>query len=250
MTDEPTRYYPRFSEAKDHDKILAFYDSNTHKNVLKRDPEAMRKMIEGGDVVFIEDEAGNIVAGSITWPFAVKNAEGKEDIKWHEIGTLRSALHGFGVLPTLVPMQTLRTFIIDPPSDRFIAQMETKPVQNLAKSLGFRQFQPLQEIFNQKAATVPDYDKLPGHDGDWYQGGIEFIPVMARALVKLIENPIIENPKTGDKIVLDFSRSSFMKIMEPLIRKLATANLGDVDKPDFAKSTKQQQEQVLRNIFH
>jgi hypothetical protein len=250
MTNEPTPYYPRFSQAEDHDKILDFYNDNAHKNVLNRDPEVLKKMIGNGDVVLIEDAAGKIVASSIMYPFATTDAQGEENVKWQEIGTLRCTLNGYGLMDALVTLQTLRTFLVEPPSDRFIAHMETTPVQNMAKNLGFREFSPLKEVFNLKAAMVPNYGSPPGLYVNWYQGGIETMPVMARALVKLFDKPVIENKKTQEKIVLDFSRSNFCQTLQPAIRSLAVADLGDVDKPDFSKSVKKQQKELVRNFFH
>jgi hypothetical protein len=248
MSEEPARYYPRFSQAKDHEKLLEFYDSNAHINVLKRDAKVLKKMISDGDVILIEDKAGKVVAASITYPYASKDAHGNEDIKWQEIGTLRCTLNGFGLLATLVSLQTLHTFLVEPPSDRFIANMETTPVQNLARKLGFREFTPLQEIFNLKAQMTPGYTSHGPED--WYQVGIEAMPVMSRALVKLFDNPVVGNPATQEKIVLDFSRSNFCTTLEPAIRKLAAADLGDVDKPDLSLSVKKQQKKLLRDFFH
>jgi hypothetical protein len=247
---EPTRYYARFSEAKDYDKLMEFYDSNQHKNVWKRDPALMKEMIDQSNVVFLEDEAGKIVASSITYPYYITDADGKKDLKWYEIGTLRSALHGFGLIDALVPMQTLRSFIVNPPSDRFLAHMETTQVQGMAKALGFRAFEPVKEIFNTKAAMNPSYKDNPGLTHGWHRGGIEAMPVMARALVKFFDNPVIENEHTGEKIVIDFSRSNFCQTFEPAIRKLAATNLGDIDNQDLAKSVKQEEKKLVNAYFH
>ncbi len=249
MTDEPSRYYPRFSRASDHDKLLDFYNSNAHKNVLKRDTDLLKKMISEGAVVMIEDEAGKIVAASITYPYETKDAHGNEDVKWQEIGTLRCTLNGYGLLATLVSLQTLHTFLVEPPSDRFIAHMETAPVQNLAMKLGFREFTPSPEIFTLKSAMVPEHNDPLARE-NWYQVGIEAMPVMAGAIVKLFDNPVIENPHTHEKIILDFSRSTFCQMLEPEIRALAAASLGNVDKPDFSLSTKKQQKKLIRDFFH
>src|ERR1700722_8574393 len=128
MADEATHYYPRFSQTSDCDSLFAFYDSHLHKNVLQRDPELLKKMIGDGDVVLIEDAAGKIVAASITYPYATADGQGNEDVKWQENGTPRCGLNGYGLPDALIPLQPLRTFIVEPPSDRFIAQMETTPV--------------------------------------------------------------------------------------------------------------------------
>src|SRR4051812_25664722 len=116
MSTEPVRYYPRFSRAEDHDKLLAFYDDNAHKNVLKRNADLLKKMISDGAVVLVEDQAGKIVAASITYPYTKTDKKGNENVKWQEIGTLRCALNGFGIFDALISMQILRTFLLDPPS--------------------------------------------------------------------------------------------------------------------------------------
>ncbi len=251
MTDEPTRYYLRFSQAADHKKLLEFYDSHAHKNVLKRNAALLKSMISDGAVILMEDKAGKIVAASITYPYAAADDKARENVKWQEIGTLRCTVNGYGLLAALVSLQTLRTLLVEPPADRFIAQMDTTPVQDMAKALGFREFKPLKEVFNIKAAMVPasEYDSSHG-DKNWYQAGMEAMPVLARAIVKLFDNPVIENPRTHEKIVLDFSRSNFCQMMEPEIRALATADLGSIDKPDLSKGVKKEQKQLIRDFFH
>lgn len=249
MTQELTRYYPRFSRADDHDKLLEFYSDHQHKNVLNRDPELLKKMIGDGAVVLVEDKAGEIVAASITYPYTKADANGAEETKWQEVGTLRCALNGFGIFDALVSMQTLRTFLLDPPSDRMIAQMETTPVQNLAKSFGWREFTPLKEIFDIKAGTVTNYNDPHGHD-NWYSLGAEAMPIAAKALVRLYDNPVLENPKTHEKIVLDFSRSNFCSELMPQIRQLAGMDLGNVDKQDLTKGLAQQQKNLVKRYFH
>ena len=249
MTNEPARYYPRFSKAGDDKKILDFYDSHEHKNVLKRNAALLKEMISSGAVILIEDATGKIVAASITYPYTAKDANGNEEVKWHEIGTTRCTLNGYGLVDAMVSMQALRTFVVEPPSDRFIAHMITTPVQNMAKNLGFREFTPLKEVFNLKAKMVPGNND-PQEKKDWYQLGIEGMPVLARALVKLYDNPVIEHPRTHEKIVLDFSRSNFCQMLMPEIRVLAAANLGDVDKPDLSKGLQKQQKELIRKFFH
>ena len=84
---------------------------------------------------------------------------------------------------------------------------------------------------------------------NWYMCGIEALPVMAQRMVKSIDNPILENKKTGEKIELDYSTSTFFKLFGPEIRVLAEKNYGDVDKPDVKQNVRQKRDKWLKSFF-
>ncbi|MDD9899559.1 MAG: hypothetical protein OXT65_01105 [Alphaproteobacteria bacterium] len=249
MTEEMTRYYPRFSRDGDYDKLINFYEGHPHQSILKRNAPLIKKMIDEGTVIMLENKDGDIIAASVTYPYAAKNAAGNDNVKWQEVGTLRSAVGGFGLVDALVSLQTLRTFLVEPPSDRFIARMDDAPVQKMGKRLGFREFAPVKEVFNLKAAMVPEDAHAPKHE-NWYQLGIEGMPVVAQAAAKLLDNPVLQNKRTGEKIMLDFSRSNFCRRFGEEIRALAAADLGDIEKPDMSKGIRREQKNLIAHFYH
>lgn len=249
MTDAPEKYYVRFSTAQDFDKISDFYDLNSHKNVLKRQTALMQQLCDDGAIVLIEDAKGKIVASSITYAHKTTDAAGVEHVKWQEVGTTRCVLNGYpGLFDAMIAMQTLRSFLVEPPENVFVAQMETTPVQNLAGKLGWRRLEggPPQDLLDGKAKTVSD-----GHatDNDWFICGMEALPTMAKWMEKAIDNPVLENKKTGVKIELDFSKSTFFKIFNDEIRQLAKRDFGDVEKPDKDQSVKHRRDKWLKHYF-
>lgn len=245
------KYYVRFSQTADRDKILDFYDLNAHKNVLKRDVDLMKHLVDDGAVVLVEDEQGKIVASSITYSHKVSDAQGIEHTQWAELGTTRIALNGYpGLFDAMVTMQTLRAFLVEPPEDRFVAQMHTDPVQKMAGKLGWR---PLDEK-SVPDALRKDKEKTIGASASigtdhWFQCGIEALPVMAKWMVQAVDNPVLENKKTGGKIQLDFSKSTFFKMFEEEIHHLAAKNFGDVNNPDPKQSVRQRRDKWLKNFF-
>lgn len=250
QAQKPEKYYIRFSNRADHKNLMEFYDVNAHKNVLKREAQLLKNLIEQGAIVMVEDDKGQIVAASITYPHKIINAQGIEEVKWQEVGTTRIALNGFpGMLDAMVAMQTLRTFLVEPPTDRFVAQMETIPVQNLAKKMGWREMAPPQELLDQKDKTVAADNVNPHSHENWYHVGIEAMPALARSMVAAVDSCVLENKKTGKKIEIDYSRSSFAKMFMPEIRALSAKNLGNLEKPDMKKGVATAQKKWIKNFF-
>jgi hypothetical protein len=246
---KPAKYFVRFSQDEDFDKISAFYDVNSHKNVLKREHDLMKQLTEDGAVVIVEDEKGNIVAASITYAHKAKDEHGVEHIQWQELGTTRCVLNGYpGLFDAMIAMQTLRAFLVEPPDNMFVAQMETTPVQNLAKKLGWRAMgeDPPDAMLEAKKKTVSD-----GHatKNDWYVCGMEALPTMAKWMEATIENPVITNKKTGQQIELDFTKSSFFNMFKDEIKNLAARDFGDVNKPDRDQSMHQRRDKWLKKFF-
>ena len=249
MTDAPKKYYIRFSVEEDFDRISEFYDLNAHKNVLKREHDLMKQLTGDGAVILVEDEKGKIVAASITYAHKAKDEHGVEHVQWQELGTTRCVLNGYGgIFDAMISMQTLRAFLVEPPDNLFVAQMETTPVQNLAKKLGWRSLEggPSEALLEAKKKTVTD-----GHatDNDWYCCGIEGLPVMAKWFESAIKNPVLTNKKTGEQIELDFSKSTFFTMFKEEITHLAQKDLGDVEKPDAAQSLRIRRDKWLKKFF-
>lgn len=249
--EKPEKYFIRFSSARDQQKILEFYDLNAHKSVRKRETELMTQLIADGAVVLIEDEGGKIVGSSITYPHKVKDKDGVEHVKWQEIGSTRIALNGYpGLFDSMVTMQVLRTFLVEPPDERFVSQMHTSAVQGLAAKLGWRSYTAPAELMALKQKTVAPGDAALVNVGvNWFHCGIESLPVMARQMVHTIDNPVIENKKTGKKIEIDYSRSTFAKIFLPEIKALSTRDIGNVDQPDIHRSVSQSHKIWLKSFF-
>lgn len=250
MTAEPKKYFVRFSEEKDHQKLEEFYHQNAHKNVRKRSPGLIRKLAGDGAVVLVEDEEGVIVAASVSYPHVVKDKDGDDHVMWQEVGSTRIILNGYpGLFDAMIALQTLKTFMVEPPEDRFVAQMRTVPVQNLAGKLGWRKFTAPDGLMKSKIDSIDAADVGAISDDNWFQCGIEALPVMAAWMTKVMDNPVLENPKTGEKIVLDFSKSKFFKFFEPEIRNLAQKNLGDVENPDMSRGLAKAHKKWLKNLF-
>lgn len=248
---KPKKYFVRFSKPEDEQKVLEFYDLNSHQNVRKREADLLRHRIEDGSVVLVEDAQGKIVASSITYPHKTTDSDGDEHVKWQEIGSTRIVLNGYpGLFDAMVTMQVLRTFLVEPPEDRLVARMHTEPVQKMAGKLGWRRFSAPQELINlQKQSVDPKDQSTAAPDVNWFHAGIETLPVMAAWMVKALENPVLENKKTGEKIELDFSKSSFFNMFEEEIRHLAKRDFGSPDTPDMKKSVQQSRDKWLKKFF-
>lgn len=244
------KYFVRFSQPADEKKILEFYDLNSHQNVRKREATILRERINDGAVVLIEDEKGKIVASSITYPHKTTDSDGVEHVKWQEIGSTRIVLNGYpGLFDAMVTMQVLRSFLVEPPEDRFVAQMHTAPVQGMAHKLGWRGFTAKDELIDAKFKTLDPNDLPAASREHWYQLGMEGLPVMANWMVKALDNPVLENKKTGEKIELDFSKSTFFAMFEAEIRNLSGKNFGATDAPDMNEGVQKRRDQWLKKHF-
>jgi hypothetical protein len=251
MSETPEKYYIRFANKEDFDKIVEFYDLNAHKNVRKREQALMKTLAEDGAVILIEDAKGKIVAASITYPHKATDDKGNEVVKWQEMGTTRIVLNGYpGLFDAMITMQTLRAFLVEPPTSTFVAQMHTAPVQGLAGKLGWRPMDTLPEGLmdaKKKSMDAADIPKLT--TDNWFLCGTEALPVMAARMVKSIENPVLENKKTGEKIELDYSRSTFFKLFGDEIKALAAKDFGDVDKPNVKQNVQRRRDRWLKDFF-
>jgi len=251
VTETPKKLFIRFSNANDFDNIMEFYELNAHKNVRKRQSDLMKQLAEDGAVVLIEDEQGKIVAASMTYPHKTPDKAGVERVQWQEIGTTRIVLNGYpGLFDAMITMQTLRAFLVEPPDSTFVAQMHTAPVQGMAEALGWRPMPVMPDgLMDAKIRSVDPGDVPNLSANNWYLCGMEALPTMAARMVKSIDDPILENKKTGEKIELDYSRSTFFKLFGPEIRVLANKTYGDVEKPDTAQSVRQRRDRWLKNFF-
>lgn len=251
MSETPEKYYIRFANKDDFDKIVEFYDLNAHKNVRKREQALMKTLADDGAVILIEDAKGKIVAASITYPHKATDDKGNEVVKWQEMGTTRIVLNGYpGLFDAMITMQTLRAFLVEPPTSTFVAQMHTAPVQGLASKLGWRPMPALPDgLMDAKIKTMDPADVPKLTTENWFLCGTEALPVMAARMVKSIENPVLENKKTGDKIELDYSRSTFFKLFGDEIKALAGKDFGDVDNPNVKQNVQRRRDRWLKDFF-
>lgn len=247
MTDKAlSKYYVRFSNIDDHEKIMDFYRKNPHSNVSDRHEELMKTMADNGSVILIESDKGEIVGASISYPLMSEKDSAKQ--QWLEIGTTRMVLNGYpGLFDIMIGMQTLRAYLVEPPDDRFVCQMESPLVRKMAHRLGFRPYEPSEELVRVSDATV-EAEETCGNE-NWYSAGPEALPVMAKLMRDALDKPYLENPKTGDKIQLDFSKSVFFKLFEPEIRDLANRDLGNPDTPDYSSSVSKNRKEWMHKFF-
>lgn len=251
MSEKIPKYYIRFSNSQDFKNVLDFYDINVHANVRKRQHELMKQLVEDGAVILIEDEKGKIVASSITYPHKTKDKNGVEHVQWQEIGSTRMVLNGYpGLFDAMIAMQTLRSFLVEPPEDVFVARMHTVPVQNMAKKLGWRGYVAPQELIDIQKKSVSAEDQSTAPPGiNWFHCGVEALPVMAKWMEKSMDDGVLVNKKTGEKIELDYSKSTFFKMFGEEIKGLAKKDFGDVEKPDPQQSVRQRRDKWLKNFF-
>jgi len=252
VTNAPAskKLYVRFSQPEDAANILAYQQFSAHKSVRKREEKLIRQMAEDGAIVLIEDETGNLVASSCMFPYKKKDAAGVEYVAWQEIGTTRITLNGFpGMFDAMVSMQVLRTFLVEPPAERFVAQMHTVPVQKMAEKLGWRRYTAGDDLIEAKFKTV-DASDLPAASRDnWFSAGVEVLPVMAKWMVRAVENPMLVNPRTNEQVELSFERSSFFCMFQAEIKDLSTRDLGNCDTPDYGKGVVASRDRWLKKFF-
>lgn len=243
------KIYIRFSTHEDQEKLFAFYDLNSHKNVVRRETDLISRMIDDGNVIQVEDEDGKLYGASISYPYFIKNEYGQKEVKWQEIGTTRMVLNGYpGMIDAIVAMQVMRTYLVEPPSSRFVCHVITDPVQKMCHRLGFRSYDVPDEMLAAKAEMLGT-TSTAGQIGNWFQCGMEAMPVLARHMINVMDNPVISHVKTGERIELDFSRSNFFTHFSPEIRGLGQKDLGNVDQPDLTRGVKENQKKWMYNFF-
>jgi hypothetical protein len=252
-TTPPQKIFVCFSKIEDLDRIMEFYDLNAHQNVRKRQRELIQKLADEGSVVFLEDEDKKIVAASITYPYTEKNTGSK--VIWQEIGTTRIVLNGYpGLFDLMTCLQALRSHLIEPPAECFVANMLTAPVQKMAEKLGWRAFVPPQALLDAKVVYL-DYTSENNHNtkppsfDNWYQLPVDSYPILARAVVAAIDNPELTHYKNGDKILLDFSKTKTIEIFAENIRKLAAMYLQSHEGERFNKAVEKTRTAFLKKAI-
>lgn len=245
--DDVKKYFVRFSRAEDFDALMTFYRANPHKNVCDRNDALLRELADNGSITLIQSaETGEVVAASISYPLAGDN--GGPECKWLEIGTTRSVLNGYpGLFDVMIAMQVMRAFLVEPPKERYVCQMESPAVRKMAHNLGFRPYTPSGELVRVSDATV-NAEESSGFD-NWYSAGPEAMPVVARRLMEALDKPYLQHLKSGQKIELDFSKSKFFQLFRDEFVELAKRDLGNVEEPDYTTSIAASREKWMRWYF-
>lgn len=249
MTTERTKLYVRFSNLDDYDKLMEFYEKHAHKNVTDRSNNLMRELSDKGSIVIIEDALkGDIIGASVSYPCYGEGKNGEEQ-KWLEVGTTRIVLNGYpGLFDAMIAMQSLRAYLVEPPTELFVCKIRTQAVKGMAAKLGWRAFEAPEELTRFQDRTFDD--GIVGGSEDWMCAGMEAFPVMAQYFCDVLDKGgVLKHVKTGQEIELDFSKSKFFNIFEAEIRDLAKQSYGDPDAPDRTCNIAQTRDKWMHRYF-
>lgn len=216
------KLFVRFSTQQDEQKVFEFYANNQHTFVFQRDAEVWKERIASGAVTMIEDEAGKIVAASISYPILKKDAHGNDVHAWTEIGSTRVALEGLGLFNPLVSAQILRAFLLEPPSESFVLEivLGNNHSKHVFSKIGAKPYSIPQELADQVKATI-----APGSGQakvEWFSIGAEAMPDLAQTLLNCQKNNLSKNKQTGEEYEIDFSRCVLMTRFSMEISDLST----------------------------
>lgn len=247
MGNNVPKYYVRFSRAADMAELMEFYKNNHHPAIATRTRDLVEQLVANGSAVLIEDDKGKIVAASISYPITVEE-NGIEKAKWVEIGSTRIATGGYpGFFNAMIAAQILRTFMVEPPTDRWVAEMPDPPVQALARGLGWRPWQNPSVEMVKRSYEILQSKKEEGYE-HWFQQGVEGLPHIARFLLNAIANPVLTHRKTGEKIELSFEKCRMVSMFDKEMADLAKSDFGDIEKPDMKAGLYGCRQKWLRNI--
>lgn len=235
VSGKPEKFYVRFSTKEDAEKIKKFYLDNQHHNVRTRQEKMLGERIQDGDVVLIENEAGDIVGASVMYPLHGKDKNGRDVVKWQEVGTLRVIKNGYaGLFNILISTQILRTMLVEPPEERIVAKINPA-VWPLAQGIGAARWTPTQEVIDSATSTkIP----VPG-SGDptenWIQVTREAMPKVAKSLLYVYDNPLLKHKgykENGQQIEISFERMKFVGKFYEELKILSGKDFGAPDKAD------------------
>lgn len=222
--DMPTprrRMKLRFSRKSDVAKLNEYYSDNTHQNVYVRDPDVLRERIESGAAILLEDEDGNIQGASIAYPITLDNCNQSCHV-WSELGSTRITLNGFGLYPYMVAAQTVQGFMVEPPDNCFVAEVDVDNAAVIGLLHGKLQWP---EYDAPKALTEKMEDSVK--DGEeivpvnWYHCGPETLQHQAKVVKQLVDTPVLRNKKTGEEIEIDLSEFQLAHAFKPALEQLA-----------------------------
>jgi hypothetical protein len=208
----------------------------------------MQDLARNGSVIVIENDKGEIVGASMSYPL-ITAENGTPEYKYMEMGTTRMSLNGYpGLFDMMISLQVLRAFLVEPPSGKFVCQMEGAPVRAMAHKLGFRPFVPSDELSRVSDGTVGP-DASYGKD-NWYCAGPEVLHVMAQRFFEAKDKPCIAHVKTGHQIEIDLSKIKVFGLFEPELRKLAQSQPEFTpDNPDPKASLSAERQKFMHRFF-
>lgn len=226
------KLFIKFSTQADEKKIFDFYATNQHQFVFQRDPEVWKERISSGAVTLIEDEAGKIVASSISYPIVVKDADGNDVHKWTEIGSTRVSMDGLGLFKTLLSAQVLRAYLFEPPEDRFALEivLQNAHSKHVFLKNGATAYDIPDDLRDKVMATVTD---TGGQKVEWFQIGGEAMPQFAKNLMDAEKAGKILHKDSGEEYELDFSKCILMTVFKEDVKRVSGLDMGDVKKPDL-----------------
>lgn len=227
------KYFLSFSTTKDTQDLLDYYSANAHGNVYQREESQIRERIRSGAVIMLRDEQDKIVAASITWP--IMDKQGRH--KWSEVGTTRFTLPGFGLYEPMVASQIVQSALVEPPEDRFIAEVDvsnTAVIYLLHKKLGWPTYNPPKDLEEAVEGTVDPNEPIT--PVNWYQCGPETLAKHAGMVMKLIDNPVLKNSKTGEEIEIDMSKFPLAQKFKKAVEVLSKMQAANDDRPDPKKT--------------
>lgn len=234
------KLYLRQSKKQDEQKILDFYKNNQHEFVAARDPDIMEERIKSGAVTMLQDDNGDIQAISIAYPVISKDDNGDDTHKWTEIGSTHVLMSGMGLFDILVGSQLLNAFLMEPPEDRFVIEIDptNEHSKHVFRKIGCTDFDDApQEMIDIVNGILAPEDA--GAPVEWFQSGAENMPELARKFLDHVENPIIKNKKTGEEYELDISEAPLGKHFIETLEKLAKNDYGCKDNPDMSQGLKE-----------
>jgi hypothetical protein len=231
----PKKLFVRFADKNDEQKIFDFYAANEHAFVFAREPDVWRERIASGAVTLIEDAQGHIVAAAISYPVVVKNDKGEDEHRWTELGSVRISLQNLGLFNVLVPAQVMRAFLFETPSDRFVVEIvpENAHSKHVFAKLGGQPFDIPQTLADKINETISPEDK--GTPTDWFQLGVENMPLVARMFAGAVDNPVLTDRATGAVYELDFSRCVVATQFMDIVRDIGVQDMGDPAQPHPGK---------------
>ncbi len=241
----------RFSTADDCDRLIAFFNDNQHAATALRQDEQYRDRISNGAGIIVAAQSEEIVGASMSYPlydFNKMAGRGVPSHEWTEFGSTRAVLPGYKLYQLMVAATTLQQFAMEPPKDRFVAEVYTDntPVnQMLGGDLRWTTIaNPPDALKMASSGTLAQQVTKPVY---WYQCATEHMPHQARVVLDYIDNPVIQRtknkpdgqggikPEVVGEIRLDFSRFSLATMLRDYMDTLARQDFGDTGNPDPAK---------------
>lgn len=245
------RFSVRFSTAGDCDRLISFFTENQHAATALRQEEQYRDRISNGAGIIVANQQEDIVAASMSYPlydFNKMAGRGVPSHEWTEFGSTRAVLNGYKLYQLMVASTTLQQFAMEPPKDRFVAEVYTDNTgvnQMLGGDLAWATIaSPPDALKMASSGTLAQTVTKPVY---WYQCATEHMPHQARVVLDYIDNPVIQRTKQrpGEdgqprtevvgEIQLDFSRFSLATMLRDYMDTLARQDFGDMANPDPSK---------------